>query len=119
MRILLADDEPRVRSALRLLVEQELGLCVVGETAQAAGLEKLVQSTHPDLLLLDWELPCVGAAMLTLLHAIFPLLKIVALSGQPESGQTARQAGVDAFISKVDPPERLLNTLRAMHTKLE
>jgi CheY-like chemotaxis protein len=57
--------------------------------------------------------------MLTLLHAIFPLLKIVALSGQPESGQTARQAGVDAFISKVDPPERLLNTLRAMHTKLE
>lgn len=38
MRVLLVDDQVRVRSALRLLLEQELGFQVVGETADATGL---------------------------------------------------------------------------------
>ena len=38
MRILLADDEPNVRSALRLLLEQEAGLTVVAEAENSKGL---------------------------------------------------------------------------------
>ena len=35
----------------------------------------------------------------------------VALSGRPEERQVALDAGVDAFVSKADPPERLLATI--------
>jgi CheY-like chemotaxis protein len=41
-------------------------------------------------------------------------VKIIALSGRAETQQIALTAGVDGFISKGDPPERVLTTLRAI-----
>ena len=109
MRVLLADDEPKVRSALRLLLEQELGLSVVDEAAEAGEVLGQVQAIQPDLLLLDWELPGQQAAdLLPTLHRCCPHLLVIALSGRPEARQAALDAGVDAFVSKGDPPERLL-----------
>ena len=57
MRVLLADDQPQVRSALRLLLEEEPGLSVVDEVVSAGELLSRVEVTCPDLILLDWELP--------------------------------------------------------------
>ncbi len=109
MRVLLADDQAKVRSALRLLLEQEPGLSVVGEAVEAGDLLVQVKATCPDLLLLDWELP--GRPMtevLSTLRRLCPHLTVIALSGRPEARRLALEAGVDAFISKGDPPERLL-----------
>ena len=64
MRVLLADDHPRVRSALRLILEQEPNFQVVGETADATGLLLAVNEKAPDLVLLDWELPGLPVAQL-------------------------------------------------------
>jgi len=61
MRVFLADDQAKVCSALRLLLEQELGLRVVGEATEAKDLLAQVQRTQPDLVLLDWELPGLQA----------------------------------------------------------
>ena len=109
MRVLLADDQTKVRSALRLLLEQEPGLSVVGEAAEAEDLLAQVGTECPDLVLLDWELPDQGgAATLAGLRAARPGLMVIALSGQPEARQAALAAGADAFVSKGDPPERLL-----------
>jgi DNA-binding NarL/FixJ family response regulator len=113
MRILLADDQPGVCSALRLLLEQEPGLRVVGEAAEAEELLAQMQAACPDLVLLDWELPGLDAASLpSALRLRYPQLRVIALSGRPEARQAALQAGADAFVSKGDPPERLLATLR-------
>jgi CheY-like chemotaxis protein len=60
-------------------------------------------------VLLGWELP--GATEIDLLPAIRrigPKLPVIALSGRLEARQIALAAGVDAFVSKSDPPERLL-----------
>jgi DNA-binding NarL/FixJ family response regulator len=48
------------------------------------------------------------------LHAMWPGLHIIALSGRTEVEPAVLQAGADAFISKTDPPERLLEALQAV-----
>ena len=112
MRVLLADDESKVRSALRLLLEQEPGLSVVDEVAEAGEALGQIQATCPDLLLLDWELPGQQAAdLLPALRRCCPRLLVIALSGRPEARQAALAAGAEAFVSKGDPPERLLATV--------
>ena len=112
MRILLADDQSHVRLALRALLEQQTGVQVVGEAAHTAALLSQVQEACPDLVLLDWNLPDVAAVeLLPALRELCPSLPVIALSGQPEVRRAALAAGADAFVSKADPPERLLAAL--------
>jgi DNA-binding NarL/FixJ family response regulator len=117
MRVLLADDQAKVRSALRLLLEQEQGVSVVGEAAEAGNLLVQVEATRPDLVLLDWELPGLGTNdRLSPLRTLSPRLKVIALSGKPEARRAALNAGADAFVSKGDPPEQLLTALHTAGT---
>lgn len=118
MRVFLADDQAGLHSALRLLLEQEPGMELVGEATNADELLSSVLSACPDLLLLDWELPELkagdgGRRLLAVLHASLPALHVVVLSGRPESNRSALAAGADSFVSKADPPEYLLTTLRS------
>lgn len=113
MRILLADDQPEVRTGLRLLFEQEPDMRIVGEIGDLQGLPTEVARVQPDLLLIDWELsPLKMGDTLPILKRIHPGLRIVALSGRPEGRKTALASGADAFVSKGDPPERVLAVLR-------
>lgn len=124
MRILLVDDQSKIRSALRLLLEQEDGMTIVGEVTKAEDLMTQVEATYPDVALLDWELPGLQATglsaasvprLLSELRAHCPSLRVIALSGRPEARQVALMAGVDAFVSKGDYAECLLQTLRAIY----
>jgi DNA-binding NarL/FixJ family response regulator len=113
MRVLLADDQAKVRSALRLILEQEPGMEIVGEAAGVARLLALVKERYPDLILLDWELRKAPANdLLPALRSLCPCLKVIVLSARPEARQAALAAGADAFVSKVDGPEALLNALQ-------
>lgn len=115
MRILLADDQPKIRFGLRVLLEQQPGVEVVGEAADGPDLLSQARATSPDLVLLGWELPeleMIGCC--SALRKVCPRLHIIALSGRPEARQGALAAGVDAFISKIDPPERLLMAVSAL-----
>ena len=109
MRVLIADDQPRVRRALRLLLEQAPGTCVVAEAAHARGLFVQAQASTADLVLLAWGLPGMATAdLLPALRRVAPGLRVIVLSAQTDAGQDALDAGADAFVSKVDPPEYLL-----------
>ena len=115
MRILLADELARLRYALKILLHQEPGLQVVAEAADVEELLTLVRAFAPDLLLLQWRLNgCSGAELVPRLRRLFPDLRIVALSAQPEARQPALEAGADAFACKADPPERLLEAIRSI-----
>jgi DNA-binding NarL/FixJ family response regulator len=112
MRVLLADDQAKVRSALRLLLKHQAGTEVLGEAIDTTGLLDWVRATCPDVVLLDWELPGLPAtALLPLLHVHCPDLRVIALSGRPEARKAALEAGAHAFVSKGDPPEVLLSSL--------
>lgn len=114
MRVLLADDQPEIRSALRLLLEQADGTAVVGEVDKAHDLIAQLEAAQPDVLLLDWELPDLhpGEAF-TAMRSCCPGLFVIALSSRPERSQQAFAAGVDAFVCKCDAPEVLLAAVAA------
>ena len=120
MRILLADDNPEVRSALRLLLEQEPVLAVVTEVSDTYGLLVALIENCPRVVLLDWELPGLHASdILAKLQSRCPRIKVIALSSRFEARQAALAAGVDAFVSKAEPPEMILSALSLLISDLK
>jgi DNA-binding NarL/FixJ family response regulator len=114
MRILLADVESNVRYGLQVLLEEQSDLQVAGEAADAEELMELVEAACPDLLLMSWGLPGrQGADLLAALRRVCEGLYVIVLSGRPEARQAVLEAGADAFVSKVEPPERLLAAIAA------
>jgi DNA-binding NarL/FixJ family response regulator len=111
----VADNDARVRSALQTLLRQEPEQLTIHETADLGGLAVQVKDFRPDLVLLDWELPGrPAAALLLALHGLTYHPKVIVLSTRPESEEDALAAGADAFVSKSDPPERLLQSFRRL-----
>jgi CheY-like chemotaxis protein len=125
MRILIADDNSELRAALRLLLA-ELGEHDIVEAADWAGLltalpAELLSSGRNagSLLLLDWELPTGDFsqndrfALLATIRQTGPC-RIIAMSARPEGGDESLRAGCDDFISRTDPPDRLVGLVRAL-----
>jgi DNA-binding NarL/FixJ family response regulator len=109
MRILLADTQPKVRFALRVLLEQQLGWEVVGEAATSEGLLVDAANLRPDLVLLDWGLAGASAkALILALRSGCHEVVVIGLSGRPGMQREALAAGADDFVSKGEPPEHLL-----------
>jgi DNA-binding NarL/FixJ family response regulator len=114
MRIILADNRRKVRFALRTLLTQQADLEIGGEASDAQDLLSLLETTCPDTILLDWELPGMDIIeLLAALRRLCPGVPVLALSGRVQARRAAMDAGVDAFVSKGDPPERLLSALRS------
>ena len=112
MRILLADYESNVRYGLRVLLEERSEFEVVGEAADAEDLLAQIEAVCPDLVLLSWGLPgLAGTDLLPALRSVCDDLYVIVLSGRPEARQAILDAGANAFISKVESPERLLATI--------
>jgi DNA-binding NarL/FixJ family response regulator len=115
MRLLLADDQPHVRFALRALLERQAGIQVVGEAGNWEALLSQSSATCPDAVLLDWGLPgATEAGPLSDLREACPETVVIVLSGRPEARPAALNAGADAFVSKTDPPQQLLAVLRSL-----
>ncbi len=114
MRVLLADDEPKVRDALRLILEQLKEVDSVIEASDAESLADQMRSEQPDLLLVDWELPGLHPGPSFIEMRRYNPLKVIVLSGRCPVPQAAISAGADACLSKCESPDHLFATLRAM-----
>jgi len=96
-----------------LLLEHQPDIEVLGEAVDVTGLLDWLRAACPDLILLDWELPGGDwSDLVSEVRACCPGVQIIALSGRPEVRRAALVAGADAFVSKSDPPECLLEAIR-------
>jgi two-component system nitrate/nitrite response regulator NarL len=117
MRVLLADDHPKVRWALRAFIEEEPGLTIVGEVSEVDTLLSQALTLQPDLILVEWELQAwPGDKLLSALRTLDLPAQVIVLGWRPESERDALAAGADGFVSKVNGPEKLLTVLRRMMT---
>lgn len=115
MRILIADNDLRVRAALHVLLVEQDETIIVAECADLEGLARQIQEFEPQLVLLDWELPGHPAAAFLLARAHVARPKLIVLSTRLEARSAALAIGADGFAHKADPPEMLLTTvLRVM-----
>ena len=81
MKVLIADDQAEVRSAIKILLEQEYELDVLDEVEDAGSLYLKTRKMCPDLILLDWELSNrTMTDAVPVLRGFAPGLRIIALS---------------------------------------
>jgi DNA-binding NarL/FixJ family response regulator len=125
MKVLIADDQLGVRSALRFLLEQEKGDCVVAEVADGESLLSQAARLCPDVILLDAELAGLTLqrsrqdarslqGVLSDIRALCPKVKVIALTSRPEMRQMAKNCQADVLISKTDPPETLVEIIHEL-----
>lgn len=115
MRVLIADNQPQVRRALRVLLEQDSQVQIAGEASSVRGLLLQLKGTAPELLLLDGDLPGLALAeLLPALRRANPGLRVIILSARLEAAPAALAAGADSFLSKMEPPERLVEVIHEM-----
>ncbi|MFZ6018099.1 MAG: response regulator transcription factor [Chloroflexota bacterium] len=120
MRILLADDNPEVRTALRLILEHQPGHQLLAEADNVVRLLNLTTQYCPEVVLLDTELeglkPCRDdrslRELLETLKLLCPNLMIAALCSGQITGKEAWIEQVNAVFCKSDPPDSLLNWLQ-------
>ena len=103
IRLLLVDDVAEVRADLRTLLGLADGIEIVGEAADGVEAVQQVQAIHPDVVLIDLEMPRMNgydATRKIKMHA--PDCRVIALSihSYPAAQAQAQAAGVDAFIIK-------------------
>ena len=102
LRVLIVDDDRRVRQSLSGLIALRDGVEVVGTAPDAPRCLELVRASSPDTILLDIRLPEEedGLGLVALLHRDWPSVRVVAMSVQTELGDAALAAGAAAFVSK-------------------
>jgi DNA-binding NarL/FixJ family response regulator len=115
IRVLLADDEAMVRAGLRLVLESEPDIDVVGEASD--GVETLAKAARlrPDVVLIDVHMPRMDG--LSAAHQLLvddPGIKVVVLTTFNDNSyvREALRLGASGFLLKVAPPERLAEAVR-------
>lgn len=115
MRVLIADRQEATRAALRMLLQEEVGLTVVGQAADSQDLLAQMVHARPDVVVLDWELPGLPiSSLISDMQNQGDGPSVVVLSCRPEAARSALEAGADAFFSKADPPRRLLSVIHGL-----
>lgn len=118
MDIVLASQKHDLRLALEMLFREEPGAAVVGTASGSEGLLALIQSTPPDLVLLDWDLPGQSpAGVLAEIKSAARPPKVIVLGKDRDAEEAARAAGADVFVLIGDPPGHLLAASRQVSTQ--
>jgi DNA-binding NarL/FixJ family response regulator len=117
IEVALADDQPLVRSGLRMILEGEPDLRVVGEAADGAAAVDLVVSTMPDVLLLDVQMPGVDGltAMEQIARSEVPTRVLMLTTFDlDEYVYRAMRAGASGFLLKDMQGEDIITAVRQL-----
>ena len=116
IRLLLVDDHAVVRSGLRMLLEGEPDVEIVGEAGPAAEALEAVRTLKPDVILMDISLPDLsGIEAASQIKRISPSAAIVALTIHEGEEYFFKmlEAGASGYVPKRAAPEELLTAIRA------
>jgi DNA-binding NarL/FixJ family response regulator len=116
LRVLIVDDDARVRRALRSLIECSPDLTVVGEAGSTPSAARLDLELLPDVVVLDLLLPQAPEGMRVLRELRDRGRPVVAISYMSELGPQAVVAGAHAFLEKHGRDvDDLLHMIRSAH----
>jgi two-component system response regulator DesR len=115
IRILLADDQALVRSALAALLELEDDFEVVAQVGRGDEVVAAARDQHPDVALLDIEMPGLdGLAAAAALSQEVPSCRVIIVTtfGRPGYLRRAMESGALGFVVKDAPAEQLADAIR-------
>ena len=115
-RILIADDDQLVRTGLRMMIETQADLEVVGEADDGRQAVQMAQQLRPDVVLMDIRMPEIDGIEATRQIVAGdddgPRVLILTTFELDEYVYEAVRAGASGFLLKRTPPEDLLDGLR-------
>jgi two-component system response regulator NreC len=115
IRLLLVDDHAVVRSGLRMLLENEEGIQILGEAGTGQEALSSIEQLRPDLVLMDIGLPdMTGIEVTRQIKQRWPAVVVVALTIHEDEEYFFQmlQAGASGYVPKRAAPEELLMALR-------
>jgi len=121
IKVMLADDQALVRGALAALLELEVDLTVVAEVSRGDEVVELATKEHPDVVLMDVEMPGLdGIAATAQLRKVMPEVRVLIVTtfGRPGYLRRGLQAGAAGFVVKDTPARELADAVRRVHQGL-
>jgi DNA-binding NarL/FixJ family response regulator len=117
LRILLADDHETVRAGLKMIVNAQADMEVVGEACDGRAAVASAQELLPDIVVMDVSMPHLNGLKATeKLMACCPQVHVLALTRHTDDGylQQILRAGASGYVLKQSPPAELLHAIRAV-----
>ncbi|MDP2950730.1 MAG: response regulator transcription factor [Chloroflexota bacterium] len=118
IRILLADDHTLFREGVRLLLERQSDMEVVGEAADGREAVELAHRLQPNVVLMDIGMPGMNGLEATrLIHTGDPAVRVLILTmhGTDDYFFRLLEAGASGYLLKEAAPTELLSAIRSVH----
>ena len=117
LTVLIAEDHLTVREGLKLIINSEEDMEVVGEAGDGREAIKMAEHLHPDLILMDISMPELNGLKATAkLKRIAPEIKILALTRHTDDAylQELLRAGVNGYVLKQSASADLIRAVRTV-----
>jgi DNA-binding NarL/FixJ family response regulator len=118
IRVMLADDHAVVRDGLRVLLEAQSDLEVVGPAANGRQAVRLVDELHPDVVVMDFAMPELNRIEATQqIHDASPSTQVLVLSMHSTTEHIFRalQAGARGYLLKDSAGAEVVDAVRVVH----
>jgi two-component system response regulator NreC len=118
IRIVIADDHTIVREGLKLMLDHQPGIEVIGTASDGQGAYDLVEELHPDIVLLDISMPPGESGVVTAgrIHSDWPDTKIIMITMYAEKEYLLYtvQIGVSGYVLKNAPEADIVDAIRTV-----
>jgi two-component system, NarL family, response regulator NreC len=115
--VILAEDHQALIDGIKLSLEYEVDITVIGEANDGERLIELVRNKRPQVVLTDIRMPkCDGIFATKVIKNEFPDIKVIAFSmfDQAEAVQQMKQAGASGYIMKNSPLSKVIQAIRTV-----
>src|SRR5947208_8708131 len=122
IRLVIADDQRLFRQSLRIVLEHESHLKVIGEASDGQEAYELAKALRPDVVLMDVEMPKLdGIGATKILVKALVGIKVLILSSYSDDDRVIQgiQAGAAGYIVKDATPEEFVKIIRATQAGVE
>jgi DNA-binding NarL/FixJ family response regulator len=117
LRILLADDHATVRQGLKLLIESQPDMEVVGEASDGDAVLEAARGLEPDIIVMDISMPHMNGLVATrMLKRLQPRAAVIALTRHEDDHylEALFRAGASGYVLKQSAPMEFLQAIRAV-----
>ncbi|MGH3741075.1 MAG: response regulator, partial [Micromonosporaceae bacterium] len=116
-RLVIVDDDPMVRTGLRLILGGEPDLDLVGEAGDGREAMEVIRDRRPDVVLMDIRMPRqdgLTTTELLLKQPDPPRILVLTTFDADDMVLRALQLGADGFLLKDTPPPKMIEAIRTV-----